>query len=1040
VDKHSIAVPEVFMKIADHDLFGRDGCHQKGKGKPLMPNAAQRRRAQAVMAGVIPAAIALVAASASASPAQADTQHHNSTNKVLTDTHPAWATADKERGAVPASQQISTRVYLAGQDPAGLAAAARSVSDPNSAGYRQYLTPAQIKARFGATPAQVAAVQKWLTDAGLKISSVQNDWIDAVGEPAALQRAFGTQIDDFQAADGSVKYAATSSAVIPAAVADLVQGISGLSQASVRVHADSAKVNAAAAASPTCATTWGAQTTTAFPAGVNPGPTPLLPCSYTPKQLRDAYGVTKSGLTGKGATIAVVDWYASPTMHDDADKFATAHGDLAFAQGQYTEMYDQSQWTMLPDPNNPGAPSCGQPSDVAGEESLDVEMAHGLAPDANIVYVGANSCTDPDLMAAEAKIVDNHLADVVSNSWGEIMHTSDGQDLDPALIAGYDRIFQKGALEGIGFDFSSGDCGDDDPANFAGGGANCAPDSARKQTEWPTSSSWVTSVGGTTLATDAQGNYAWETTMGDHIAYAHQGDAAWGTVKGQKVPFSFYFGGGGGTSEDITQPFYQAGAVPAALADNLPSGHGTTRPMRTVPDVAMNGALASSVLVGMTGMRTAGQYDEGGMGGTSVAAPEFSALQADAKQAAGNRALGFANPALYALNGTSAFHDVTGHPAGQPQVIEGIHEFASDPTQGQMYRAGQDSSLSGAAGYDTATGLGSPADDYLSKVAAVTPLPQTAPNAPVVNRVWGNDRYATAITVSQGSFPKPGSAPAVVLATGETFPDALSGVPLATEKGGPLLLTPSKTADSAVIDEIKRVLAPGGKVYVLGGTHAVSDTVVAALGLPASQVTRVAGPDRFATSLAIANQLGNPTGNVVLATGNGFADALAAGPFAANYGGGTGTPAAILLTDDWSLPSSVAGYLATAHSVAAVGGQAVAAASGLRNLDPKAEFAGFDRYATAAMVASTFGTPQTAGVATGTQFADALTGAAMLAAAHSPLLLTDPVSLPDGTATALHGFSKALAGGSVEIFGGPVAVSDAVERQVATAVGGRVGR
>jgi hypothetical protein len=999
-----------------------------------MPNAAQRRRAQAVMAGVFPVAIALVAASASASPAQADTQHHNTTNKILADAHPAWATADKDRGALPAAQQISTRVYLTGQDPAALAAAARAASDPNSPDFQHFLTPAQVQARFGATPAQVAAVQKWLTGAGLKVSAVRSDWIDAVGDSAAVQRAFGTQIKDYQGTDGAVKYAASSAAVVPADVADFVNGVSGLSQASVRVHADSAKVNAGNAANQNCSPTWGATTSTAWPAGANPGPTALLPCSYTPQQLRDAYGVTKSGMTGKGATIAVVDWYGSDTMQADANQFATAHGDKAFAQGQYTDTFDKSQWT--------NQQACGGTAGVAGEEALDVEMTHGLAPDANIRYVGANSCTDADLMAAEEKIVDSHLADVVSNSWGEIMHTSDGQDLDPALIAGYDRIFQKGALEGIGFDFSSGDCGDDDPANFAGGGANCAPDSARKQTEWPTSSPWVTSVGGTTLATDAKGNYAWEAAMGDHTAVASQGDKAWqpGPGKTQTVPFSFYFGGGGGTSEDVPQPFYQAGVVPASLANNPSGGHGTTRPMRTVPDVAMNGALATSVLVGMTGMTTAGQYGEGGMGGTSVAAPEFSALQADAKQAAGNKALGFANPALYALNGSSAFHDVTAHPAGQPQVLEGIHESTVNPAHGTMYEAGQDSSLVAGAGYDNATGLGSPADDYLSKVTSTAPLQPTAPNAPNVKRVWGSDRYGTAITVSQSSFPKAGSASAVVLATGETFPDALSGVPLATEKGGPLLLTPSHAADPAVVAEIHRVLAPGGKVYVLGGQNAVSDKVVSALGLPAAQITRLGGSDRYATSLQIANQLGDPSGNVILATGHDFADALTAGPFSATYGGGTGTPAAILLTDDRKLSPALAGFVAGAHSVAAVGGQAVAAAAHLTNRDASAQFAGWDRYATASMVASTFSAPQTVGVATGTQFADALTGAAMLAAAHSPLLLTDPVKLPDGTATALHGFSQTLAGGSVELFGGPVAVSDAVEVQVAKAVGGRVER
>ncbi|MFD0633324.1 hypothetical protein ACFQ9X_18890 [Catenulispora yoronensis] len=95
----------------------------------------------------------------------------------------------------------------------------------------------------------------------------------------------------------------------------------------------------------------------------------------------------------------------------------------------------------------------------------------------------------------------------------------------------------------------------------------------------------------------------------------------------------------------------------------------------------MNGALATSVLVGVTGMDTAGVYGEGGMGGTSVAAPEFSALQADAKQAAGH-AVGFANPALYGLSGSSAFHDVTAHPAGLPQVIEGVHVSTVDPSRG----------------------------------------------------------------------------------------------------------------------------------------------------------------------------------------------------------------------------------------------------------------------------------------------------------------------------------------------------------------------
>ncbi|GAA2021268.1 hypothetical protein GCM10009839_17740 [Catenulispora yoronensis] len=1007
-----------------------------------------------MIAGVIPVAVALVAASASAALAQTEPQAKNH-SKVLDETHPQWATADADRGALPAGQQISTRIYLAGQDPAGMAAAARAVADPKSSSYRHYLTPEQIQAEFGATPAQIAAVQGWLTGAGLTVTGVRGEWIDAVGDSAAVRRAFGTQVKNFQRADGSVKYAAASAAVVPADVAGYVVGISGLTQSSIRVHADSAKANAVSAASASsaqsCAAYWGENTTSAFPPGTTPGPSPLLPCSYTPKQLRDAYGVTASGMTGKGATIAVVDWYASPTALSDANQFAVAHGDAAFRSGQYTEYFDTSKYSHQAE--------CGDPTE---EESLDVEMAHGLAPDANVVYVGANSCYDQDLMDAEADIVDRQLADVVSNSWGAIMHGTDG-NIDPAVMAAYDRIFQQGALEGIGFTFSTGDCGDDDPANKDGGATNCSGNSARKQTEWPASSQWVTSVGGTTLATNAQGGYAWETTMGDNVAIANSGDAAWSPVNGQKVPFAFYFGGGGGTSEDVPQPWYQAGAVPASLADRAVNG--TTHAMRTVPDVAMNGSLATSVLVGVTD--SGNPYSEFGMGGTSVAAPTFAALQADAKQSAGHP-IGFANPSLYALSGTSAFHDVTGTVAGQPSVIEGVHVL-SNGTTGVMFRAGQDTSLAGAVGYDTATGLGSPAAGLVTRLGTVTPIPPpttppttpptvppttppivppttpptTGTGVPVVNRVAGADRYATAIQVSQTSFPKAGSAPAVVLATAENFPDALSGVPLATAKGAPLLLSPSAASDPRVVAELRRVLAPGGTVYVLGGVNAVSDQAVAALGLPGDQIKRIAGGDRFATSLAIAHALGNPGGNVVLATGRNFPDALAAGPFAAVYGGSasgsaTATPAAILLTDDTKLTPAIAGYVAHAHSVAAVGGQAVTAAAGLPNRDAAAQFQGTDRWSTSAKVAAAFPAPTTAGVATGMKFADALTGAAMLAAAHSPLLLTDATALPDATAKALHGLEKALAGRAVEVFGGPLAVSDAVEAQIAKAVGGRV--
>src|SRR2546423_13524236 len=177
-----------------------------------MPNAAHRRRVQALATG----AIAMVAAATQAMPAQADdTQHSKHDNKMLNNAHPGWATADKDRGAVPASQRITTRVFLTGQDPDGPAAAARAVTDPDSPGYQQYLTADQIKQRFGATPAQIAAVQDWLKSAGLSISAVSGDWIDAEGDAGAVPKAVGTQIKNYQPPDGSGGYAASAAAVIP---------------------------------------------------------------------------------------------------------------------------------------------------------------------------------------------------------------------------------------------------------------------------------------------------------------------------------------------------------------------------------------------------------------------------------------------------------------------------------------------------------------------------------------------------------------------------------------------------------------------------------------------------------------------------------------------------------------------------------------------------------------------------------------------------------------------------------------------------------
>ncbi len=289
-----------------------------------------------------------------------------------------------------------------------------------------------------------------------------------------------------------------------------------------------------------------------------------------------------------------------------------------------------------------------------------------------------------------------------------------------------------------------------------------------------------------------------------------------------------------------------------------------------------------------------------------------------------------------------------------------------------------------------------------------------------VGRVSGPDRIATAVAVSQNSFPA-GNAGAVVLARGDDYPDALVGGPLAAAKNAPLLLTEGSTLPAATATELKRVLPAGGTVYVLGGTSAVPATVANQLSAFGYSVVRYSGADRYATAVAVAKGLGSPT-TVLLATGTNFPDALAAGPAAAHAHG------AILLTDGSTLPTETATYLAGAHTTYAIGGPAAAAA-------PSATAVlGSDRYATAAAVATKFFPSSTVvGVATGAGFPDALAGGAQLALMGAPLLLSGQASLPTSTSSYLNADHSVLT--NVYVYGGTAVLGTSIVGQLTAAFG-----
>ncbi|HET9878939.1 MAG TPA: cell wall-binding repeat-containing protein [Candidatus Limnocylindria bacterium] len=168
-----------------------------------------------------------------------------------------------------------------------------------------------------------------------------------------------------------------------------------------------------------------------------------------------------------------------------------------------------------------------------------------------------------------------------------------------------------------------------------------------------------------------------------------------------------------------------------------------------------------------------------------------------------------------------------------------------------------------------------------------------------VYRLAGSDRYGTAAILSRSTFD-PGVSMAYV-ATGRSFPDALSGGALAGRDGGPVLLTEWGSIPYATRAELAR-LRPG-HIVVLGGTGAVSEGVRNQLVGYATtgKVFRLAGSDRYATAV-VASQVSYRGGSeaAFVATGTTFPDGLAGGPVAALV------PGPVLLVKPTSLPTAVA--------------------------------------------------------------------------------------------------------------------------------------
>jgi subtilase family serine protease len=599
---------------------------------------------------------------------------------------PSWATSANFKGSATSTDSIGFRIYLGWQNPGQVEAIAKAVSDPASASYRQFLTSQQFRQQFAPSQSQVTAVQSWLRAQGFSVvhTPLNNHYIAAEGTIAQASAAFGTSFDMY-AYDGLTLRSPSSAVSVPTNLAGIISGVIGLDQSAQLVFNNKANdpaapPSAAFVSADPCSHYWNELNTSSLGVPLNAPtgyglPLPLAPCGYLPNQVRGAYGFGNSSLDGSGQTVAIIDAYASPTIQQDLDQWSAVRG---MASTNITQVVAPGTY------HHPERGLRQDPQGWYGEETLDVEAVHGMAPGAHIVYVGAPN-NFQDLDAALNHVVDRHLASIVTNSYG-----FPTEALPPGYIKPYNDTMLQGAATGIGIYFSSGDNSDESLSV------------GYRTADWPASSPWVTAVGGTSIGIDANNQRAVETGWGTYTASLHA-DGTWGAQ-------SWLYGAGGGVSRLFPEPWYQTGTdISTVFAAQGRTG-------RALPDISALGDPNTGYLIGQTQTFPDGvRYSEYRIGGTSLSSPIVAGIMALADQASGTPH-GFANPAFYANPG--AFYDVQ-HMKGavvRANFVNGIN--AND---GRVYRLrifDQGLSLKTTAGYDDITGLGTPGPSF---IAALSP-------------------------------------------------------------------------------------------------------------------------------------------------------------------------------------------------------------------------------------------------------------------------------------------------------------------------------
>jgi subtilase family serine protease len=467
------------------------------------------------------------------------------------------------------------------------------LENPTSPSYHHFIDATTFGERFGVsrTVLDRAAARLAIDAVQVTRSYPQRTALDVRASAGTVDRLFGVRLMNWRGVGGRSYHAPIGKPIVPPDLRQAVIAVAGLDSAAVETD-DATAIQ-----------------------------------STTPATVTSAYDVSplaRQHITGQGEAIAVVE----------------------FGQFQQADLDGFDQQFGLPAVTPRNVPVDGGTNDdsasAVAEADLDLEVAHEIAPGAQLLDYNAPQTTASGADAF-GSIVDQIVADgqasIVSDSWGSCELTMPAGD-----IRRDEQAIEAAAARGISIFAAAGDTGayicQDDNGN-----------DHRLSVDWPASSPYAISVGGTSLSMTATG--------------AYQGETAWNDALEQS-------GGGGGLSVDFARPSWQVGP---GVSNAFSNGK------RQLPDVAADADPWS-------GWDT---YTGGAIqvaGGTSAATPFWAAATALIAQYAGERSmgrLGFVDPMLYAI-------------AAGPQRVPGFHDITIGTNR--YYPA--------TSGWDFATGLGSP--------------------------------------------------------------------------------------------------------------------------------------------------------------------------------------------------------------------------------------------------------------------------------------------------------------------------------------------